>query len=250
MSVTKKKKKNKVTLSKKQNNSTVTYITYPSKTDDNRWKRRLSEAKVFIQEHGHGRIPTSFPSNPDLASWAKRQRYHYKIYQTHFLENDVYYKNGSNVNNSNPITATAIATTTASATTAATSSPSLSATTNVQNAIAAQLIKKKNPTVNIVKCLMTADRLKTLKDIGFCLNLQVGLWEFNYELLRKFANRNYGNTSVSKHIHQDLWKWVGTQRYQMTLWKRGDNRSYMTPERIFKLNAINFAWEETKSDSD
>ena len=244
-SVTKKKKN--VTVSKKQNNSTVTYITHPSKTDDNRWKRRLSEAKAFIQEHGHGRIPTNFPSNPDLASWAKRQRYHYKIYQTHFLENDAYCKNGSNANKSNPTTATATATVTA--TTVTTSSPSLSATTTVHNAIAAHLIKKENPKVNVVKCLMTADRLKTLKEIGFCLNLQVGLWEVNYELLQKFAKRNYGNTSISKHVHHDLWKWVGTQRYQMTLWKRGDYRTYMTPGRIFKLNAINFVWEETKSDS-
>ena len=213
--------------SKKIASSTITHIiTRPSKPDNQRWNLMLMKAIKFIQEHGHGRIPTSYPPSPDLASWAKRQRYHYKIYKKYCIDNN------------NPTIVTK-ATTTASTTTEAVTS-----STVILDAISAAAIKKQNPKASVIKCLMTVDRLRTLEVIGFCLDLQAGTWEFNYELLRNYAKRTKGKTCPSKHTHYELWKWVGTQRYQMTLWKRGNHSSNMTPERFFKLSAIDFVWED------
>ena len=206
----------------------------------------LMKAYEFIQEHGHGRIPTSYPSNPNLASWAKRQRYHYNIYKKYCV----------NITSDNNRTAT-IVSNMATATTTAVTTSSSSTVVVLDYDISAAAIKKQNPKASVVKCLMTIDRLKALEAIGFCLNLKNEKWELNYERLRNYATNTKQQTQTndkqgsksstcypSKHIHYELWKWVDIQRYQMTKWKRGDSSSYMTPERIFKLNAIDFVWED------
>lgn len=51
-----------------------------SKEIEKKWNERIQEVKQFVKEHGHGRIPVSYPKNHDLASWSKRQRYHYKVF--------------------------------------------------------------------------------------------------------------------------------------------------------------------------
>jgi hypothetical protein len=42
------------------------------------WTIRLEEARLFLQEEGHCRIPHEYLPNNALASWAKRQRFQYK----------------------------------------------------------------------------------------------------------------------------------------------------------------------------
>lgn len=89
---------------------------------------------------------------------------------------------------------------------------------------------------------MTPERYKALSDIGFCWDLQKGLWDSRYEELRKYSKENNGNASPSKYDSFELWKWIGTQRFQMTLFKRGKN-TYLTPERVARLNEIGFLWD-------
>ena len=44
------------------------------------WTARLSEAIQFVAKHGHCSIPHCYETNPELARWAKRQRYQYKLF--------------------------------------------------------------------------------------------------------------------------------------------------------------------------
>ena len=36
---------------------------------------------VFVREHGHANVPHTYPKNPKLARWVKRQRHQYKLLQ-------------------------------------------------------------------------------------------------------------------------------------------------------------------------
>ena len=44
------------------------------------WTRKYMEAKQFLERHGHCLIPHRYEENPELARWAKRQRYQYKLF--------------------------------------------------------------------------------------------------------------------------------------------------------------------------
>ena len=46
------------------------------------WEERLRELHAFRDLHGHCKVPSSYPSNQELAIWAKRQRRLFKIYCT------------------------------------------------------------------------------------------------------------------------------------------------------------------------
>jgi hypothetical protein len=159
-----------------------------------KWNSRLIEATKFVQEHKHGRIPTTYATNPDLASWAKRQRYQFKVFRKQQKQNST-----------------------------------------------KDEVNKRGKLIKEIRCQMTPERHKALEDIGFCWDLQKGLWNSRYEELSKYSKENNGNASPSKYDHYELWKWIGTQRFQMTLFKRGKT-TYLTPERIFKLNEIGFLW--------
>jgi hypothetical protein len=206
-----------------------TYITRPRKMNKGVWTQRLEEAREFVLKHGHGRIPTTYPPNPDLANWAKRQRYHYKIFKKHVLDRP-----------NNPAIA-----------------PTKFINTVRRNRMNNQhpngCIRHNNtPGTRWIKCLMTSERFARLDAIGFCMDLQAGVWDCNYRRLCNYAMRNNGCTSPSKHTLKELWKWVGTQRYQMALRKKREEGNLnlpavcpcLTPERIAKLNKISFVWDE------
>eukprot|EP00536_Pseudo-nitzschia_multiseries_P018792 jgi/Psemu1/230296/e_gw1.3121.5.1 len=165
-------------------------MTQPTSLDEDRWNRHLEQAKIFIQKHGHGRVPVNYPPDPDLANWAKRQRYHYKLLEKHMADAN-HYSGSKNTKDSSGTTST---------------------------------------------------RLRALVDIGFCLDNPAGRWEHFYRLLEDYSQKNHGSTTPSKHTHRALFKWVGTQKYEMTLRRKGRNRTYMTQERIRKVNAIGFDW--------
>lgn len=44
------------------------------------WAMRFNQAVEFKEKHGHCRIPYQYPPNKDLARWAKRQKYQYKLF--------------------------------------------------------------------------------------------------------------------------------------------------------------------------
>ncbi|CAJ1946461.1 unnamed protein product [Cylindrotheca closterium] len=46
----------------------------------NQWETQLKTAARFRKKHGHCNIPSVYPPDPGLASWAKRQRHQYQLY--------------------------------------------------------------------------------------------------------------------------------------------------------------------------
>eukprot|EP00562_Extubocellulus_spinifer_P004922 CAMPEP_0178513734 /NCGR_PEP_ID=MMETSP0696-20121128/23638_1 /TAXON_ID=265572 /ORGANISM="Extubocellulus spinifer, Strain CCMP396" /LENGTH=326 /DNA_ID=CAMNT_0020143763 /DNA_START=115 /DNA_END=1095 /DNA_ORIENTATION=- len=48
---------------------------------EKKWDERLLELRAFRKEHGHSLVPHTYPSNPQLARWVKRQRRQHKLLQ-------------------------------------------------------------------------------------------------------------------------------------------------------------------------
>ena len=49
-------------------------------THKDAWEKNYGDLLVFVQHHGHGKVPSNYPPNPKLAVWAKRQRREYKLH--------------------------------------------------------------------------------------------------------------------------------------------------------------------------
>jgi len=45
-----------------------------------KWDIQLRRAARFRKKHGHCNIPSAYPDDPSLATWAKRQRHQYQLY--------------------------------------------------------------------------------------------------------------------------------------------------------------------------
>jgi hypothetical protein len=52
---------------------------------DKKWQIRYTELLFFYSENGHAAVPHTYPSNPKLARWVKRQRHQYKLLQDNQL---------------------------------------------------------------------------------------------------------------------------------------------------------------------
>lgn len=48
---------------------------------EERWDQKLLELRTFRKRHGHSLVPHTYPPNPQLARWVKRQRRQYKLMQ-------------------------------------------------------------------------------------------------------------------------------------------------------------------------
>lgn len=46
-----------------------------------KWHDHYLEIEQFKMQHNHCLVPHSYPENPELARWVKRQRYQYKLFQ-------------------------------------------------------------------------------------------------------------------------------------------------------------------------
>jgi Helicase associated domain len=47
------------------------------------WEERLNDLMEFRKSHGHCKVPSKYPQNPDLAIWAKCQRRHFSAFCAH-----------------------------------------------------------------------------------------------------------------------------------------------------------------------
>ena len=90
---------------------------------------------------------------------------------------------------------------------------------------------------------MTPERINRLDSIGFVWNENHARWERNYELLREYYNHHYDTLVPEDYVNNPaLGRWVGVQRKHYKLYQDGNPRSIMTPERIAKLEALEFSW--------
>ena len=83
---------------------------------------------------------------------------------------------------------------------------------------------------------LTKDRLKRLNSLGFDWNPFTNKWDKGFEALQKFIKRE-GHTRVDReHIEDGL---------KLAIWISGQrgNKSRLTPEKIKRLEALNFSWD-------
>jgi len=93
---------------------------------------------------------------------------------------------------------------------------------------------------------MTEDRVLALAKLGFVWNSHDAVWEERLKELKQYKNV-YGNTNVPSKYEDNpqLAIWVKRQRRQYKFLTEG-KQSTMTPQRMKKLNEINFSWSGRK----
>eukprot|EP00537_Pseudo-nitzschia_pungens_P007553 CAMPEP_0172355922 /NCGR_PEP_ID=MMETSP1060-20121228/294_1 /TAXON_ID=37318 /ORGANISM="Pseudo-nitzschia pungens, Strain cf. cingulata" /LENGTH=381 /DNA_ID=CAMNT_0013075787 /DNA_START=118 /DNA_END=1263 /DNA_ORIENTATION=+ len=93
---------------------------------------------------------------------------------------------------------------------------------------------------------MTEDRVLALAKLGFVWNSHDAVWEERLKELKQYKNV-YGNTNVPSKYEDNpqLAIWVKRQRRQYKFLTEG-KQSTMTPQRMQKLNEINFSWSGRK----
>lgn len=90
---------------------------------------------------------------------------------------------------------------------------------------------------------LTKQRKELLDEIGFQFRIRNRPeWSSKYEELLSYKEKN-GDTRVPQHykVNKALGKWVAKQREQFKLHKKRKH-SFLTPDRLEKLNSIGFAW--------
>lgn len=91
---------------------------------------------------------------------------------------------------------------------------------------------------------MSKERIQKLEEIGFRWHTKTDVrWIIMFRKLKHYRS-HHGNCLVPKDYLADsrLGKWVQTQRYEYSLYRRNDPRSSISMERIDKLNSIQFTW--------
>merc|ERR1712238_386872 len=90
---------------------------------------------------------------------------------------------------------------------------------------------------------MGKQRKELLDEIGFQFRIRNRPeWMTKHDELLIYKEEN-GHTRVPQHYtpNKALGKWVAKQREQYKLYKKGKH-SFLTPDRLEKLNTIGFVW--------
>jgi len=90
---------------------------------------------------------------------------------------------------------------------------------------------------------LTKQRKELLDEIGFQFRIRNRPeWSSKYDELLAYKEK-HGDTRVPQHFktNKALGKWVAKQREQYKLHKKGKH-SFLTPDRLEKLNSIGFVW--------
>jgi len=90
---------------------------------------------------------------------------------------------------------------------------------------------------------LTKQRKELLDAIGFQFRIRNRPeWSSKYDELLQYKEK-HGDTRVPQHFKENkaLGKWVAKQREQYKLHKKGKH-SFLTPDRLEKLNSIGFVW--------
>eukprot|EP00539_Tryblionella_compressa_P005631 CAMPEP_0178762858 /NCGR_PEP_ID=MMETSP0744-20121128/16788_1 /TAXON_ID=913974 /ORGANISM="Nitzschia punctata, Strain CCMP561" /LENGTH=408 /DNA_ID=CAMNT_0020417607 /DNA_START=142 /DNA_END=1368 /DNA_ORIENTATION=- len=90
---------------------------------------------------------------------------------------------------------------------------------------------------------LTKQRKEMLDELGFQWRVRNRPeWSSKYQELLEYKSK-HGDTRVPQHYSENkaLGKWVAKQREQYKLLKKGKH-SFLTPDRLEKLNSIGFVW--------
>ncbi len=95
------------------------------------------------------------------------------------------------------------------------------------------------------KSSMSEDRLAALKSIGFVWAKRKGqaTWDTKFKQLLEYKAKHGDCLIPTKYSKNPaLGRWVSTQREQYRMWKSGNPKSKMTPEKAGMLDEIGFVW--------
>ena len=227
--------------------------------DDANWWTRFGELEEYRQQHGDCNVPQHYKANPQLATWVKhqRQRYQHKKLSSERIEAlegigfewvgptgvppddanwweqfqklEEYRQERGDCNV--PISYKA--------------NPQLATWVMNQRAYYHRFIDENRKQSRGI----TKERIEALNKIGFEWRLRERPeWDERYDELAMYKEQ-HGNTLVprvargdSDNKYRQLATWVDTQRRQYRLLQKGKH-SYLTDERIDKLNQIGFVWD-------
>lgn len=99
--------------------------------------------------------------------------------------------------------------------------------------------------------VLDPERQKKLEDLGFVWVVRNRPeWNNRFAELLQYRER-YGDTKVPQHYKEipGLGKWVAKQREQFRLLQQGKH-SFLTPDRLEKLNEAGFVWSVRKDGTD
>ncbi|WP_231911662.1 DEAD/DEAH box helicase [Chlamydia suis] len=196
------------------------------------WEKNFLELQRFREEHGHCKVPASYPQNPQLASWVSTQRADFKegklaedkiarlaelgfvwrvfeeAWEENFLELQRFREEHGHCN-----------------------VPS---------------VYPQNPFLGVWVCVqrkrfkkgkLAEDRVARLEEIGFVWDVLEEEWKKNFLELKRFREE-HGHCKVPQRYPQNpsLGVWVGDQRERF---KKGK----LAEDRIARLEEIGFVWD-------
>jgi hypothetical protein len=142
-----------------------------------RWYDHFNAMIQFRSAYGHCCVPNTFPANPGLLQWIRRQRYQYKLKQ-----------------------------------------------------------ESRRST-------LTDEREAALEQLGFVWNTHGAAWLERWNELAEYRRMSgHSNVPANSSEKRQLAIWVKCQRRQYRVYKRGGRTNSMTPERIVRLESLDFAW--------
>eukprot|EP00978_Attheya_sp_CCMP212_P006984 scaffold16309_cov46-Attheya_sp.AAC.2 len=232
-------------------------------SQNERWKMRYRELKEYQAEHGECLVPQKYPPNPALGLWVAYQRSGYSLWtkgkkgnssitperiklleqlgfvwdvsitswntQYHELEEYRAKHGDCLVPNKYP------------------PNPALGLWVSKQRTEYSVWKSQKG------KASITPERIRLLKQLGFVWDASLmpstlshdQQWNMRYQELEEYK-AEHGNCLVPKRYPPNpaLGYWVDTQRTSLfSLWENEMGNSYITPERIKRLEKLGFVWK-------
>ncbi len=90
---------------------------------------------------------------------------------------------------------------------------------------------------------LTDEREAALEKLGFVWNSHCAAWMERWNELAEYRRMSgHSNVPANTSEKRQLSIWVKCQRRQYRVYKRGGRTNSMTPERIVRLESLDFAW--------
>lgn len=246
-------------MSLSNDNSTSKVADHPSGKaaggkvkQDKRWDERFKQLEKFKNENGHCYVPSSNKNLSQLCTWVRHQRHLYKL-NMKGIPSSLTHERMNKLDSIGFVWDVV--------------SYDPTWNTNFQEL---QKFKNKHGHCNVTlrkeqykklakwvmnqrrayrenRLVMLGDRKAKLDSIDFEWFRHKYTWEDSFEQLKKFKEAHgHDDPPMDSKEHRRLRIWVQNQRTMFKLKKSG-KKTWITKERIKKLESINFNWKRKKS---
>mmetsp|Transcript_19641 Transcript_19641/g.34502 ORF Transcript_19641/g.34502 Transcript_19641/m.34502 type:complete len:469 (+) Transcript_19641:111-1517(+) len=171
------------------------------------WLERLEELKVYIANYGDALVPKSYSGQPFLGKWVDKQRLDYRRYMAKKKMEEEW----------------------------------------GDKEILDDEVKKEMENVKRLVTGMTEERIRLLEEEHFIWEPTTYVWESKFEELCSFVALN-GHAAIfrrSNGPYDPLARWAEVQRGNYRKYEN-EQKTTLTEERVERLNALNFVWENLR----